>query len=634
MKRKTIPILLLSLVLVMTGCGDKTGAKGDISQGETSPNDNKVQQNVENNQEAEDSSAKTEMNIEIDTSDMFSDRDYKTEYDESKSAVITLTGDSAACSSNAVEIDGSTVTIKDEGTYIVSGSLEDGMLIVDADDSDKLQIVLDNASIHSETSAPIYVLEADKVFLTLAEGSSNVISNGGSFVAIDDNNIDGVLYSKQDLTLNGQGSLTITSPAGHGIVCKDDLVFTSGSYTIDAASHGVDANDSVRVAEAAVTITSGKDGIHVENADDDEVGFIYAESGSLNIDAQGDGMSAGAYMLIAGGEYHIVSGGGSANAAQKTSDSWGFMGGGMQGGMGGGRPGGGMRGDRERQAPDMQAPDMSADMASDASSEAEDDSTSIKGLKAAGNLMISGGNITIDSADDSIHSNASVMISGGTFEIAAGDDAVHADENLTVTSGNINITQSYEGLEGLHIVVSGGEIVLVASDDGINAAGGADQSGYGGLRGNDTFGGGSSSNGSIIISGGNLSITSSGDGLDANGTLEISGGYTVVTGPTTGDTATLDYDVSGVITGGTFIGTGAQQMAQTFSDSGQGVVAVSVGNQQAGTELVLKDAEGNTVLTHTPDMSYAILIYSAPEIVKGETYTLAIGAESGEITAN
>ncbi|MBE5878265.1 MAG: carbohydrate-binding domain-containing protein, partial [Lachnospiraceae bacterium] len=171
------------------------------------------------------------MNIEIDTSDMFSDRDYKTEYDESKSAVITLTGDSAACSSNAVEIDGSTVTIKDEGTYIVSGSLEDGMLIVDADDSDKLQIVLDNASIHSETSAPIYVLEADKVFLTLAEGSSNVISNGGSFVAIDDNNIDGVLYSKQDLTLNGQGSLTITSPAGHGIVCKDDLVFTSGSYT-------------------------------------------------------------------------------------------------------------------------------------------------------------------------------------------------------------------------------------------------------------------------------------------------------------------------------------------------------------------------------------------------------------------
>ncbi|MBQ7944544.1 MAG: carbohydrate-binding domain-containing protein [Lachnospiraceae bacterium] len=595
----------------MTGCGSKT---------DTENTTDKVEQSVENTKDTENSGVQTDSNTQVDTSDMFSDRDYKTEYDESKSAVITLTGDSATCTSDAVEINGSTVTIKDEGTYMVSGSLDNGMLIVEADDSDKLQLVLDNASIHSESSAPIYILEADKVFITLAEGSTNSLSNGGSFEAIDDNNIDGTLFSKQDLTLNGSGSLTITSPAGHGIVCKDDLVFTSGTYTIDAASHGMDVNDSVRVTDAAVTITSGKDGIHVENSDDEELGFVYAEGGTFTIDAQGDGMSAGAYMLITGGNYYIVSGGGSVNSEQKTSDSWGFMG----GGMGGGRPGGG-HGGRGMWEQDSQ---------SDTSTDTEDDSTSIKGLKAAGNLTITGGNITIDSADDSIHSNMSVTINGGTFEIAAGDDALHADEILTVTDGNINISQSYEGLEGLHIVVSGGEISLVASDDGINAAGGTDQSGYGGPRGNDRFGGSSSSNGSITISGGNLFITSSGDGLDANGTLEISGGYTVVCGPTTGDTATLDYDISGVITGGTFIGTGAYQMAQTFSDSEQGVVAVSVGNQQAGTELTLKDAEGNTVVTHTPDMSYAILIYSSPEIVKGETYTLTVGSDSGEITAN
>lgn len=611
MKRRILTILLLSLTLAMTGCG---------SNADTENTTDKVEQSVENTKDTENSGVQTDSNTQVDTSDMFSDRDYKTEYDESKSAVITLTGDSATCTSDAVEINGSTVTIKDEGTYIVSGSLDNGMIIVEADDSDKLQIVLDNASIHSENSAPIYILEADKVFITLAEGSANSLSNGGSFEAIDDNNIDGTLFSKQDLTLNGSGSLTITSPAGHGIVCKDDLVFTSGNYTIDAASHGMDVNDSVRVAEAAVAITSGKDGIHVENSDDEELGFVYAESGTLTIDAQGDGMSAGAYMLITGGDYQIVSGGGSVNAEQKTSDSWGFMG----GGMGGGRPGGG-HGGRGMWEQDSQ---------SDTSTDTEDDSTSIKGLKTAGNLTITGGNITIDSADDSIHSNTSVTISGGTFEIAAGDDALHADETLTVTDGNINISQSYEGLEGLYIVVSGGEISLVASDDGINAAGGTDQSGYGGPRGNDRFGGSSSSNGSITISGGNLFITSSGDGLDANGTLEISGGYTVVCGPTTGDTATLDYDTSGVITGGTFIGTGAYQMAQTFSDSEQGVVAVSVGNQQAGTELTLKDAAGNTVVTHTPDMSYAILIYSSPEIVKGETYTLTVGADSGEITAN
>ncbi len=620
MKRKTLPMLLLSLILVMTGCGSKTDTQ-EIKENTT----DQVSENVDNNVNVGDESAQSDTNTQIDTSDMFSNRDYKAEYDESESAVITLTGDSASCSSDAVTIDGSTITIQDEGTYIISGSLDNGMIIVNADDSDKLQIVLNNASIHSDTSAPIYILEADKVFITLAEASENTLSNGGSFVAIDDNNIDGVLYSKQDLTLNGTGNLTISSPAGHGIVCKDDLVLTGGDYAIEAASHGMDVNDSVRMTQAKITITSGKDGIHVENSEDEELGFIYAESGTVTIDAQGDGMSAGAYMLIADGEYHIVSGGGSANATQKTSDSWGFMG----GGMGGGRPSGGMHGGRG-----MQTPDMQSDSATQVTADTEEDSTSIKGLKAAGDLLITGGNITIDSADDSLHSNASVTVRRGNLVITAGDDAIHADETLTIADGKINITQSYEGLEGLHIVVSGGDVTLVASDDGINAAGGADQSGYGGPRGNDMFGDGSSSSGSILISGGNLFITSSGDGLDANGTFEISGGYTVVTGPTTGDTATLDYDVSGVITGGTFIGTGAQQMAQTFSDSAQGVVAVSVGNQQAGTELVLKDAAGNTVVTHTPDMSYAILIYSSPELVKGETYTLTVGTDSGEITAN
>ena len=272
MKRKTLSILLLSLSLLMTGCGSRVDAQENALG-----TDDKVQQEVENNQEAESGSVQLENVIQIDPSEMFSDRDFKTEYAES--AVITLAGDSASCSSDAVEINGSTVTIKDEGTYVVSGNLEDGMLIVDADDADKLQIVLQNASIHSETSAPLYIVEADKVFLTLAEGSVNTLSNGGSFVAIDDQNIDGAIYSKQDLTVNGSGSLTVTSPSGHGIVCKDDFVLTGGSCTIESASHGLDVNDSVRVANAVVTITSGKDGIHVENAEDEALGYVYAESG-------------------------------------------------------------------------------------------------------------------------------------------------------------------------------------------------------------------------------------------------------------------------------------------------------------------------------------------------------------------
>ena len=219
-------------------------------------------------------------------------------------------------------------------------------------------------------------------------------------------------------------------------------------------------------------------------------------------------------------------------------------------------------------------------------------------------------------------------MTGGSFTISTGDDGFHADETLTIAAGTITVTESYEGLEGLDIRISGGQIDLTASDDGLNAAGGTDSSGFGGVRG-DMFGGGmggggmSSGNGSIVISGGSLYINASGDGVDANGTLEITGGDTIVCGPTQGDTATLDYDVSGVITGGTFIGTGASGMAQTFSGSeNQGVISVSVGNASAGTAIVLTDAAGNVVLEYTPELNYAVVILSSPNIVKGETYTL------------
>ena len=143
----------------------------------------------------------------------------------------------------------------------------------------------------------------------------------------------------------------------------------------------------------------------------------------------------------------------------------------------------------------------------------------------------------------------------------------------------------------------------------------------------------SSWDGSIVISGGSLQINASGDGIDANGSVTISGGYTVVTGPTQGDTATLDYDVSAVITGGTFIGTGASGMAQTFSDSEQGVVSVSTGSQSAGTAVTLADQEGNTLITCTPEESFQVVILSSPDLVSGETYTITIGDASAEVEA-
>ena len=608
MKKILSILLVLTLILgALTGCGNENPPSG------TEPGGNNANP--------------VEVDFSKTDADMFTERDNKTEYDTSKAVTIQLNGTTATASSDSVQINGSTVIINEEATYVISGKLN-GMLVVDAPDTAKLQLVFNGVDITSDTSAALYILEADKVFVTLADGTSNTLANGGSFAPIDDNNIDAALFSRQDLTFNGSGSLTVTSPAGHGIVSKDDLVITGGNYTVNAASHGLDANDSVRIANATLTIDAGKDAIHCENSGDAAKGFVYMSSGTIQAEAEGDGVSASAHMQIAGGTIDLLVGGGSENGTKEHSDNFGgFMGGGP-GGMGGGRPG---------------QPGFN-----DSQSTTTEESTSMKGLKAANSLLISGGSITINSADDSIHSDVSVIINGGTFTLESGDDAIHAEDTLTITAGNIDISESYEGLEALHIDVQGGDIKLVASDDGLNAAGGVDQSGTeggrdgmfgGGGKGGRPVGGGFSggmsanSGGSIQISGGTLYVNASGDGIDANGTVEITGGHTTVVGPTRGDTATLDYDVSATISGGMFIGTGASGMAQTFSDSKQGVIALQVGNQSAGTEIILKDASGKTLISYKPELDFAVVILSNPEIAKSQTYTIMIGTDSGDFEA-
>lgn len=675
MKKKLVLLMILLLtVSAGSGCASlNIGSTSDSSQ-----EGQEAEENSENTADTEETSQSVSAEEQTDE-DMFTDRDYEEDYQEEDCVSVTLSGTTPSSGSDSVEISEGTITITEEGTYLISGTLSDGMIIVNAPDTAKVRLIFEGVEINSETSASLYILEADKVFLTLAEGSENTLSNSGTYTAIDDSNIDSVIYSKQDLTLNGTGTLTISSPGGHGIVSNDDLAITDGTYNITAASHGLKANDSIRITGGSqLTVTAGKDGIHAENDEDPSLGFVYISDGTIAVEAEGDGISAGSYMQIAAGTFHIQAGGGSENGTKESSDSWGeFRGGGGpgggspagkgQGGEGqapgrtGGRSESGEAGSSEIASPakpsvsveNLSAESLSTESSTTESSTAEnsdpaedssadgsksteeESSTSMKGVKAAGNLLISGGSFTIDSADDSIHSNSSITIKDGVFEIASGDDAVHADENLTVAAGTMNISESYEGLEALHLEIQGGDITLTASDDGLNAAGGADSSGTQGGR-DGMFGGGpgsSSSDGTILITGGTLNITASGDGIDANGSLEITGGYTVVAGPTQGDTSTLDYDTTARITGGTFIGTGASGMAQTFSDAQQGVISVSVGEQSAGTEVTLTDSSGNVILDVTPDLSFAVVILSSPDLVSGESYTLTVGTASEEVEA-
>ena len=484
----SILALILAFALTLTSCGTASGASSSAVTTTSS-------------EQSEDNA--------VSKSEMFTDRDLSDEYDESEAETITLNGNSAETSAaSGVSIDGSTITISAEGVYIVSGTLSDGQIIVEADDAVKVQIVLKDASITSSTSAALYVKSADKVFVTTAEGTENTLANGGSFIADGDTNVDGAVYAKDDITFNGSGSLTITSPAGHGVVGNDDVKFGGGTYTITASAHGVKANDSARFAESDVTITAGadKDGVHVSDNDD-------------------------------------------ASAAE--SDSF-------------------------------------------------------------------------------------FYIADGTLTISAQDDGIHADAQVIIEGGTITVNESYEGIEGLSINISGGSTTVTASDDGLNAAGGNSASGSQAFGGDDWNGGGMMSDGgtdgSITISGGSVKITAGGDGVDSNGSVEISGGYTVVQGPTNGDTSVLDYNGTATVKAGTFIATGGAGMAQSFSSADQGLIAVSVGNQSSGSTVTLKDESGTVIAETTPELDYAVVYISTEDMAAGNTYTLTAGNYSESIT--
>lgn len=486
--------------------------------------------------------AQTDTPVTQTSSTWFSDRDLDGSYDESQAIDITLNGTSASCDADGVAISGSQVVISAEGIYRLSGTLEDGQIVVNAADTDKVQLVLDGVTIQSATSAAIYALEADKVFVTLAEGSENTLSNGGSYVAIDDNDIDSVIFAKTDLTLNGSGSLTIQAEAGHGVVSKDDLVVTGGSYTVTAASHGMTGKDSVAIAGGTFTITSGKDGIHAENTEDTTLGALYIADGSYTIHAQGDAISASGALQIDGGTFDLTTGDGSASVDMTTSDSF--------------------------------APGRPDTTATQETTSTEEDTTSQKGIKGESTYTINGGTFTIDSADDCLHAGGVMVLAAGEFDLSSGDDAVHCDDALTIQSGTFTIPYCYEGIEGLSITIEDGVFDITSNDDGLNAAGGADSSGFGGFGGRpqDTFA--SSSDSFITINGGTFTIVSVGDSVDSNGDLTINGGTLDLTCNGSGNT-TLDCD-------GTYTNNGGDVTTNDGSESNPGGMTGGGGGGMGG----------------------------------------------------
>lgn len=574
---------------------------------------------------------------------LFSDRDKSAEYGDF-AAEIKLNEDSVQCEGDGVSVNGTVVTVSDEGVYHVSGSLADGQIIVNARNS-KVQLVLDNADITCKNSSPIYGVDSDKIFLTLAENSVNKLSDGTSYTFADEANSepDSCIFSGDSLTINGNGSLEINGNYADGIHSKDDVVITGGNITVNSVADGIKGKDYTAICGGKIHITSGQDGIKSTKTDDTALGFVYIEDGDITINSANDGIQAETDVVTTGGNINIVSGGGSENS-NKTHNDMGF----------GGRDFGDFNPDDfENMTPpegmpeDMTPPEgfenmtppdgfgggrkprnaeaeQTAFTANATDTEATADtavSDSMKGLKGGNSVEISGGTITVDSADDAIHSNNAVKISGGECVLASGDDGIHSDNTIDISGGAVTISESYEGIEGAVINISGGEISVTSSDDGFNASDGTTSQG----------GMGAYSDGvALNISNGFVYVDAQGDGLDSNGDMNISGGTILVNGPTNGGNGALDGNREILVNGGLLIVAGSSGMAEAPSENSQ-QYSVAVGidaTQEAGTLVTLTDESGNEILSFAPAKTFDHIVISSPEIEKGKTYNIEIGGSS------
>lgn len=395
-----------------------------------------------------------------------------------------------------IKLEDGATEISESGIYELTGSLQDGSVTINVDkakDDGTVYLILNNASIESKTSAPIFIREAENVVIYLEDGTVNTVTQGAEVVTDENGDPGSAVFSKADLTIAGTGSLQVISEYNDGITSKDDLIILGGMIQVNAVGDGITGKDMITVETADITVNAGKDGMRSTNTTDAAKGNITISSGAFHITAANDAIQAEQIIQIDGGTFDLNSGGGYPGQSIKTNDSF------------GGRP----------------------------AAQTTDDETaeSKKSIKAGKELIISAGTFTVSSYEDALHSNGTVSLDGGTFSIEAGDDAVHADAALFINSGEITINSSYEGVEGSDITIKGGILTLASSNDGINV---------------------SSQTGGLTIEGGEITIESGGDGIDSNGNIVMNGGNVIIDTSATGAGDTpIDYDGTCTVNGGT-----------------------------------------------------------------------------------
>ena len=555
MKKHTLRFAVILSALILAGCASTQSTTSSTSASSASSTVSTEESGADETDSTGGAMNGTIGSV-IEANLSFKNKDFYIDYSTEDTVKIDL---SAPKEADGVKVSGSTVTITEAGTYVLSGTLTDGQIIIDAGDEDDVRLVLENASITCTTTAPVYAKNADKVIISLPENTESTVTD--TVTGTDGNDaLTAAIFAKCDLSVNGTGTLNVNANANNGITSEDKLKITGGVLNITSADDGLVGKDAVRIKDGTVHITASGNGIKSTKSEADK-GYVYIGGGTVNITAEQDGIQAETSVLISAGEVNVTAGGG-ANGEQKTGNA-------MFGG---------------------------------AQSTTTDDTLSTKGIKAEAALDITGGTVTVDSADDSLHSNDSMTVSGGGITIKSGDDGLHADNTLTIEDGTIVVEESCEGLEAIDLTINGGTIDVTASDDGLNATGSAVDGGF---------------------------------GTEGADTLTVNGGTVYVSGPTGDGNGTFDCDGMFTINGGVVLGTGSSGMLKTpTTDSKQNTISVSC-TGSAGDTVEVKGADGNTLVSAVAPKSFTNVTFSTPDITEGETYTVYVnGTEAASETCS
>lgn len=570
--------------MVITGCSSSNTSKTEDSSTTTTTT-----------QEAENSSSTTtaiqtgiETTSQIEVDKEFTARDLEVGYEESTAINITLKDNASTVSGSGAEVKDNTITINSEGTYVISGTLAEGQIVVEAADTEKVQLVLNGVTIHNSTSAAIYIKSGDKVFITLEEGTVNTLTDGTEYVQTDDNTVDGVIFSKADLTFNGTGTLNLTASYKHGIVSKDDVVVTGGIYNITAVKDAINGKDAVKIKAGTFTLSSDTgNGIQSKNADDTTKGYVYIAGGTITVVKCQEGIE-GTVIIIDDGVINITASDDGMNAASgsnDTSETDGTQNGFPQGGENMTPPENGS----------FPGPGSTEDNGSTASGDTASTGTAPAGRGPQNNTADTAG--TTDTS--------------GTANTSAKADSTDATSEATENSQNAN-GQENNGQE---------------RPQNPGNFGGGNFGGGGGMDQVDT-------NCYILINGGTITVDAAGDGIDSNGDLYITGGALYVYGPTGNGDGALDYNGTADISGGNVYVAGSSGMAQGFSDTSTqySILYNLTSVSTAGTEVTLKDSSGKVVASFNPTKDYQSIVLSLPELTKDATYTLTSGEQTADIT--